>query len=188
MSSTHFEDEDFKFSESHTMRLKEGACPSVFSWSKPKTERSFPIKKALLEEEKKIMEAEETEVASEGEVDNKEAVSRASQVNIEVECSHRMSVSVLRSRCNTHKKETKLFSHFTGFRSYTQFKEFLEFVLPNLNRSKLVFCGTACAKADLIDPSQLFGTPQNKSGTQSGDDEDHDNDHDNNNDGNEDDD
>ena len=33
----------------------------------------------------------------------------------------------------------------------------------------------------------MFGTPQNKPGTQSGDDEDHDNDDDNNNDGNEDD-
>ena len=65
--STHFEDEDFKSSESRTRRLKEGACSSVFSWSKPKTERSFPVKKALLKEEKKIMEAEETETASEGE-------------------------------------------------------------------------------------------------------------------------
>lgn len=46
------------------------------------------------------MEAEETETASKGEgsfdVVNKEAVSRGRQVNIEVECSHRMSVSVLR--------------------------------------------------------------------------------------------
>ena len=67
MCSTHFEDEDFKSSESRTRRLKEGACSSVFSWSKPKTERSFPVKKALLNEEKKIMEAEETETASKGE-------------------------------------------------------------------------------------------------------------------------
>ena len=53
----------------------------------------------------------------------------------------------------------------------TQFKEFLEFVLPNLNRSKLVYWGTACVKAELIDPSLLFGTPQNKPGTQSEDDD-----------------
>lgn len=131
------------------------------------------------------MEAEETETASEGEgsyeVVNEETVSRASQVNIEVECSHRMSVSVLRSRCTTQKVETKLFSHFTGFRNYTQYKEFLEFVLPNLNRSKLVYWGTVHAKADLVDTSLLFGTQQNKPGTQSDDDDDHDNDEDDNN-------
>ena len=110
-------------------------------------------------------------------------VSRASQVNIEVECSHRMSVSVLRSRCTctTQKIETTLFSHFTGFRNYTKYKEFLEFVLPNRNRSKLVYWGTVHAKADLVDTSLLFGTQQNKPGTQSGDDDDHDNDEDDNN-------
>ena len=52
----------------------------MFSWSKPKTERSFPARKSLLEEERKIMEAEETETASEGEgsceVVNEETVSK----------------------------------------------------------------------------------------------------------------
>jgi len=118
--SEHFEDDDFKFVDSRIRRLKDGACPSVFLWSKPKTERSLPARKARLEKEKEIMEAEETETASEGEGSyegvNEKAVSRGIQVNIEVVCSHRMSVSVLRSRCTTHKIETKLFSHFAGFR------------------------------------------------------------------------
>ncbi|KAK2554191.1 hypothetical protein P5673_024550, partial [Acropora cervicornis] len=120
--STHFEDEDFKSSESCTRRLKEGACPSVFSWSKPKTERS-------------------------------EVFPQDVNACVEIKIKRRSSFPAL--------QELEI----------TQFKEFLEFVLPNLNRSKLVYWGTACAKAELIDPSLLFGTPQNKPGTQSEDDD-----------------
>ncbi len=110
------------------------------------------------------MEAEETETASEGEgyfekVDE-QRVNRGNQVNLEVECSQRMSVNLLNAKCTTPKQEIKLYSHFTGFRNYCQFKEFLEFVLPGLNRSKLVYWGTARAKSNLIDTTLLFSTPK----------------------------
>ena len=136
--SDHFEDEGFTFVNSRSRRLKTGACPSVFSWTRPKNQRTLPAKMAQLEEERKILEAEETETASEGEgffekVDE-QRINRGNQVNLEVECSHRMSVNVLKSKCTTPKKETKLFSDFTVFRNYTQFREFLQFVLPGQQR------------------------------------------------------
>jgi len=95
-----------------------------------------------------------------------------------------MSVNVLKSKCTTPKKETKLFSHFTGFRNYTQFREFLQFVLPGLKRSKLVYWGTVNAKATLVDISLLFGMPTNTCGSDSGN---NDNGNDNNEDKDEDD-
>ena len=97
---------------------------------------------------------------------------------------------MLKSKCTTPKKETKLFSHFTGFRNYTQFREFLQFVLPGLKRSKLVYWGTVNAKATLVDTSLLFGMPTNTCGSDSDnndngndnnedeDDDDHDDDND----------
>ena len=97
-------------------------------------------------------------------------------------------LSVLKSKCTTPKKETKLFSHFTGFRNYTQFREFVQFVLPGLKRSKMVYWGTVNAKATLIDTSLLFGMQTNTCGSESdnnddgndnNEDKDDDHDHDN---------
>ena len=84
-------------------------------------------------------------------------MNRGVQANLEIECPHTMSLRILKSKCTTQKKEIKLFSHYTGFRSYSQFMDFLEFVLPDQKRSKLVYWGTARAKANIIDTALLFG-------------------------------
>ena len=74
------------------------------------------------------------------------SVSRGHQINIEVKCSHRMSVNVLRSRCTTNIIETKLFSQFTGFIDYSQF-----IGISKLDRRR----GTSQSKAGLVDASLL---------------------------------
>ena len=91
----HFEDEDFIFVNSRSRRMKTEACPSVFSWTRPKNQRTLPAKMVQLEEERKILAAEETETASEGEgffetEADQQRINRGNQVNLEVECSHRM--------------------------------------------------------------------------------------------------
>ena len=163
--SAHFLEEDYKFINSHNKRLKDDACPSVFSWTKKVQERALPAKRAKLDEERRKLEEEETETASEEEgyfeTVDKQRVNRGIQVNLEVECPHTMSLRILKSKCTTQKIEIELFSHYTGFRSYSQFMEFLEFVLPGQKRSKLVYWGTARAKANIIDTALLFGAQSN---------------------------
>ena len=61
--------------------------------------------------------------------------SRATQVDIEVPCTHRFSINILRSLCDCPEREVKYFSHFTGFKSYKRFRMVLEFFLPYLNRT-----------------------------------------------------
>ena len=78
---------------------------------------------------------------------DEERVNRGVQANLQVDCSHKMSLSVLKSKCTTQKKEIKLFSHYTGFRSYSQFMEFLELVLPGLNRNNLVYWGNSTCQS-----------------------------------------
>ena len=103
-------------------------------------------------------------------------MNRGVQANLEIECPHTMSLRILKSKCTTQKKEIKLFSHYTGFRSYSQFMDFLEFVLPDQKRSKLVYWGTARAKANIIDTALLFGAQNNTHDLESeNDDEDLDN-------------
>ena len=125
----------------------------------------MPAKRGKLDEERKKLEEEETETASEGEgffeAVDEQRVSRGVQANLEIECPHTMSLRILKSKCTTQKKEIKLFSHYTGFRSYSQFMDFLEFVLPDQKRSKLVYWGTARAKANIIDTALLFGAQNN---------------------------
>ena len=56
-----------------------------------------------------------------------------------------------KSKCiNSVKKEEKIFTHFTGFNSYSDFKNVLEFVLPNLDRKRFVYWGAAQAKASFL--------------------------------------
>ena len=72
------------------------------------------VKRAKLKEERQKIEEEETETASKGEgafeTVDKERVNRGVQANLHVDCSHKMSLSVLKSKCTTQKKEIKLFS------------------------------------------------------------------------------
>lgn len=158
---------------SHNKRLKDDACPSVFSWTEKVQERALPAKRAKLDEQRRKLEEEETETASEGEgyfeTVDKQRVNRGIQVNLEVECPHTMSLRILKSKCTTQKIEIELFSHYTGFRSYSQFMEFLEFVLPGQKRSKLVYWGTARAKANIIDTALLFGAQNNTQDSESDD-------------------
>ena len=132
-------------------------------------ERALPAKRAKLDEERRKLEEEETETASEGEgyfeTVDKHRVNRGIQVNLEVECLHTMSPRILKSKCTSQKIEI----HYTGFRSYSQFMKFLEFVLPGQKRSKLVYWGTARAKANIIDTALLFGAQNNTQDSESDD-------------------
>lgn len=159
--STHFIESDFINSESQKKRLKPDACPSVFSWSKDVQKRSFPEKKRKLELEIEIAAAEETETASEGEgffeeTDCKEKVSRGVQVDVEVPCCHRFSVGTLRSKASTEAMQNEYFNHFTGFKGYEKFRQVLNFVLPGLDRSRLIYWNTKGANDRRIDTKILF--------------------------------
>ena len=95
-------------------------------------ERALPSKRSKLQEEQEILEAEITATASEGEgkfdeTDRHNFFSRAAQVDIEVPCTHKFSINILRSLCDSPEREVKYFSHFTGFKSYDRFRMVLEF-------------------------------------------------------------
>ena len=80
-------------------------------------------------------------------------------LNVDSPCNHRFSVDHLKSKCiYSVKKEEKIFTHFTGFNSYSDFKNVLEFVLPDLDRKRLVYWGTSQAKASFVDIEKLFNT------------------------------
>ena len=72
-------------------------------------ERALPAKRAKLDEERRKLEEEETETASEGEgyfeTVDKQRVNRGIQVNLEVECPHTMSLRILKSKCTTQKRK-----------------------------------------------------------------------------------
>ena len=100
--SAHFLEEDYKFINSQNKRLKDDACPSVFSWTEIAQERALPAKRAKLDEERKNLEEEETETASEGEgffeTVDEQRVNRGIQAKLEVECPHTMSLRILKSK------------------------------------------------------------------------------------------
>ena len=146
-------------------RLKAGACPSLFSWSKTNPKRSLPEKKKEIEELNAILESELTDTASEGEgkydlTDKEDFVSRATQVNVEIPCDHRFSVRVLLDLANTQAREENYFSHLTGFNSYTKFQVVLKFVLPGVERKNIVYWNTKASKNKRIDTSLLFDSDE----------------------------
>ena len=119
--SEHFTPEDFISSSSQKRKLKNGTSPSVFSWTSQAQERSLPSKRSKLQAEQEILEAEITATASEGEgkfdkTDRDNFFSRATQVDIEVACTHRFSINILRSLCDSPEREVKYFSPFNGFK------------------------------------------------------------------------
>ena len=177
--SEHFTPDDFISSSSQKRKLKNGACPSVFSWTSQAQERSLPSKRSKLQEEQEILEAEITATASEGEgkfdeTDRDNYFSRATQVDIEVPCTHRFSINILRSLCDSPEREVKYFSHFTGFKSYERFRMVLEFFLPDFNRSNIVSWDSKGAKQVRIDPNSLFDsdTEMGESSSESSEEED----------------
>ena len=109
--------------DTKSRRLKAGACPSLFSWSKTNLKRSLPEKKKQIEERNAILESELTDTASEGEgkfdLTDKDFVSRVTQVNVEIPCDHRFSVRVLFDLADTQAREENYVNHLTGFNSYS---------------------------------------------------------------------
>ncbi|KXJ29340.1 uncharacterized protein LOC110249334 [Exaiptasia diaphana] len=159
--SEHFLETDFINSFSTKRRLQAEAIPSVFAWSKQVVARPFIKKKRRLEEERELALAEQTETASEGEEtleveSKKNRVSRGIQVDRDTPCLHRFSLETLLEMADTTKKKTDYISHLTGFKSYERFMEVLEFVLPGLDRSKIIYCDTVAASETQIDMSVLF--------------------------------
>lgn len=161
--SAHFMEADFVNPNTQSRRLKTGACPSVFQWKEATQPRESSVisKRAKLEEDLKLQEEELTATASEGEgiyeetLDSK--VNRGIPVNVEVMCQHKFFMKVLMSKCTTPAKEKKYMKHYTCFKSYEQFRNVLHFVLPNQDRTRVVYWNTAAAKANLVDTNLLFG-------------------------------
>lgn len=151
--------------DAKSRRLKAGAWPSLFSWSKTNTERSLPKKKKEIEELNAILESELTDTASEGEgkfdlTDEEDFVSRATQVNFEIPCDHRFSVRVLLDLADTQAHEENYFNHLTGFNSYMKFQGVLKFVLPGGERKNIVYWNTKASKNKRIDTSLLFDSDE----------------------------
>ena len=100
--------------------------------------------------------------------------SRETQFDIEVPCTHRFSINILRSLFDRREREVKYFSHFTGFKSYKRLRMVLEFFLPDLNRSYVVSWDSIGEKQVRIDPNSLFDsdTEIGESSSESSDEED----------------
>ncbi|XP_031570274.1 uncharacterized protein LOC116304654, partial [Actinia tenebrosa] len=163
--SSHFLDTDYKFLDSKSRRLKEEACPSIFSWSKTESnERPLSVRREQLQRKREMLKDEETESASEGEgfydMASESTANRGNQTDLDIPCSHQLSIKMLKTRCPTSKKGERFFSHHTGFKNYMQFKEFLEFVVPGLKRENIVYWGTDQARNNRIDTSALFKSIQ----------------------------
>ena len=76
--------------------------------------------------------------------------------NWRIPCSHTFSVAHLLSKCTTPKKEEKLFTHFTGFNSHGEFMNTLQFLLPNLDRKRLIYWDSEGRKNSVIDTETMF--------------------------------
>ena len=53
-------------------------------------------------------------------------------------------------------KEEKLCTHFTGFNSYVDFMNLLKFLLPNLERKKLIYWDIEAGKSSVIEMEKLL--------------------------------
>ena len=175
--SAHFCEEDYIDNKSKTRRLKKGAIPSLFSWTKRNetqtAERSLPVKRKKIEELNALMEAELTETASEGEGlyetnDNPSLLSRSTQTSIELPCDHKFSLNVLKELANTKEKEMKYMKHYTGFSSFEKFHAVLNFVVPDGNRRNIIYWKSKAGKGKAIDyTSELFDSDRELSHSES---------------------
>ena len=85
---------------------------------------------------------------------------------------HGFFVSHLLSKCAAQKKEERLFSHFTGFNSHNEFMNTLQFLLPNLDRTGLLYWDSHARKDVTIDTETLFQHDSCESDTETAVDED----------------
>ena len=91
-----------------------------------------------------LLESELTETAPGGEGEHDETgrenfVPRSIQCNIKTPCEHKFLKSVLRDLARSRGKETKYFSHLTGFSSNEKFGRVLEFFLPAGRRKNITY-------------------------------------------------
>lgn len=155
LCSDHFKREDFIIFDTKMRRLRKGVLPSVFSWTKTGSERkSF----ARLQEKKRkiqISEEEKTETASEKEEETEcgSGISKQVQVNIGLPCSHRFGMEVLKQMCGSGVKEAKYLKHLTGFKSIDMLQTVLNFILPNADRTSIIYWNTKTAKKTRINLS-----------------------------------
>ena len=184
--SEHFVDEDFVNPYSTKRRLKSTAVPSVFAWSKEKLKTKEKTSAMLKLEKNRTEHEEETDSASEGEGDATDVnlISRKTQTYesdvcgnlggdfVRIPCLHGFSVSHLLSKCTTQKKEERLFNHFTGFNSHGEFMNTLQFLLPNLDRTGLLYWDSHARKDVTIDTETLFQQDNCESDTETAVDED----------------
>ena len=156
--SENFSPEDFinlDVNDVKKRRLKRDAVPFIFAWSEesPETVARSAVEKLNTSRQE---EEEAIDKASEGEGDETlilsglTLTSRKTQtqeddfgdeitdISHRIPCLHSFSVYHLLSKCTTLSKEEKLFTHFTGFNSYVDFMNVLKFLLPNLDRKKLI--------------------------------------------------
>ena len=169
----HFSKNDFIDPLAKVKRLKATAVPSRFKWTTSSCEQQEEVeqaRQALKKLESCRVQAEEaTDTASEGKVTfcflkSLSCSSRKSQTfgedcDDEVDrlpCLHAFSLGHLVSKCVTKKKEEKLFTNFTGFSSKQRFIETLNFLLPNQDRTKLVYWGTQEAARRSIDMENIL--------------------------------
>ena len=152
--------------DTKSRRLKAGACPLLFSWSKTNPERSLPEKKKQIEELNAILESELTDTASEGDgkfdlTDKEDSVSRATQVNVEIPCDHRFSVRVLLDLGDTEAREENYFNRLTGFNSYTKYQGVLNLYFQG-ERERISYTGIRrkASKNKSSDTSLLFDSDE----------------------------
>ena len=154
-------------------RLRNDACPSVFSWSKQivqglssKSDVDWNKKGARTTRKDWDCFRRRRIFGNNG---RKEYVSRGIQVEVQtdVPCLHRLSLSTLMKSADTPAKQTEYISHYTGFKSYERFMQVLESVLPDLDQGNIVYCDTVTANNDCkIDTSVLFDTDSESQSTE----------------------
>lgn len=121
--SAYFLDEDYKFTNSKKKNVKDDACPSV---EEKREDTTSQLGKTLGGKENTWERGNINSFGRERifETLDEQRVNMGIEANLQVDYSHKMSLSVLISKCTTRKKEIKLFSLYTGFRSHSQFVEF----------------------------------------------------------------
>ena len=138
--SEHFKREDFSEPDSKKKRLnyKAGVVPSIFRWTKNVSHQRSTSVIEKLDSFTRASASADTSSDKDLDLCSQQAkfVSRETQTsesslrvccaNGSTLCSHRFSVSHLRSKCTSRNKEVKLFTHFTGFNSYEEFDNSLQ--------------------------------------------------------------
>ena len=123
--SKHFLPTDFIEYEAQRRRLKSDSIPSVFAWSKQKKRKS----------PKKRYDSEETDTASETEDSGDLNLHKYVQADLPFPCSHSFSITNIAFS----NPKLKLMQFYTGFQNYDIFKNVLELIVPNQDRSNIFY-------------------------------------------------